>query len=70
MIAIDESCWLDVSTPADELNQSQRLVKTLSVSTRGISRVLRIEIETERSLGEPPDNVLTEWLYDWLEDGL
>lgn len=68
MIELKESRWIDLSTPTDELNQRQRLVKTLSVPTEGMSRVVRIEIVTERSLGEPPEDALTEWLYEWLEE--
>lgn len=68
MVELQESRWIDLSTPDDQRSERQRLVKTLNLPTMGIGRAVRIEVVTERSLGEPPEDALTEWLYEWLEE--
>lgn len=64
-----ESRWIEQTS--DELRAAgrRRFVKKLSFTENGAGRSLHIETVTEARKMSPPEDSVTDELYDWLEAG-
>jgi hypothetical protein len=64
MLESNESSWCEVREIGDPA-APRRYVKLVTCG----DRTVRIDAEASPLIGPPPEDVLTDELYDWLESG-